>query len=209
LKLLVLGALCLQTACVPLAHHGPWVRDGLSGDLLTGAALLRDEAGSDVDFALGVDAALRYGIVPGDSSWPAVAFGLQVPVLPFLVSAGQVDASALELVTGDVYVSALQTSGLTTSIGFSGSLYHKVPYVQVGSRAIDDGSWYTTQAFLISDNDFQMWLPSFTWVDRSEDKPRTSAVTLGAGIGNENGDGRYMFMLGITLEFHRRDARVR
>ena len=209
MKRLILAVVCLQTACVPLAHHGPWVREGLSGDLLSGAALLRDDVGGDFEFALGVDVGARYGIVPSDSSSTAVSLGLQLPLLPFLIGASEANAEFAELISGDVYLTGLKTEKIVTSIGFTGSRYHRLPYIQIGSRSLDDGSWYTTQAFLISDDDFQLWLPSFTWVGRSEEKPRTSYVTLGAGLGTESGDPRYMLMLGITLEFHRRDARVR
>jgi hypothetical protein len=207
---LSLAIICLQAACAPFAHHGPWVRQGTSGDILTAGGLGLDADGSGTaPIFFGVDGALRYGIVPQDSTVPAAGLGLQVPALPFFVMLGDPEAGWVELVTGDIYVSALRTNEITTSFGFSGSFNHKLPYIQIGSKSPDPKGWYTTQALYVREDGFKMWLPSFTWVSTVEDKPRASHVTVGAGLGSDDGQGVYMFMVGITMEFHRRNARVR
>jgi hypothetical protein len=185
LKHLILAVVCLQTACVPLAHHGPWVREGLSGDLLTGAALVREQAAGDFGFALGVDVGARYGIVPADSNSTAASLGLQLPLLPFLIGASEANAEFAELISGDVYLTGLKTEKIVTSIGFTASRYHRLPYIQIGSRTLEDGSWYTTQAFLISDDDFQLWLPSFTWVGAVREE--AAHVLCHAGSGSRYG----------------------
>ena len=207
---ILLVLLCLQAACAPFAHHGPWVRQGLSGDVLTAGGVGLDDGEFDANpVFLGVDGAMRYGIVPQDSTLPAVALGLQVPVLPFLVSFGEQDAAFVELITGDVYVSALRINELTASAGFSGSFYHKLPYIQIGSRSPNPRGRYTTQALLFREDGFRMWLPSYTWVQPVENRGRTTHLTVGGGLGTDNGGSVYMFMVGITMEFHRMNARLR
>jgi hypothetical protein len=204
--------LCVVTACAPFAHHGPWVRQGISGDVLTAGGVSVDPSGGDDladGFLLGVDAALRYGVVPQDTTMPAFSVGLQAPLLPFLVFLGEVDAHFVELVTGDVYVAGPRTQTLATSMGFSGSPYHKLPYIQVGSRSPHQKGWYTTHGFLIREDGFKMWLPAFTWVTPVEERARASHITVGGGLGRDNDEMVYMLMLGITMEFYRKDARVR
>src|SRR5688500_16806360 len=209
-KHFLLAFACLQAACAPFAHHGPWVRQGISGDILTAGGIGLDaEVGSASPAFFGVDGALRYGIVPQDSAVPAAGFGLQVPARPCFVMLGDPEAGCVELVTGDVYVSALRTRSIATSFGFSGSFNHQLPYIQIGSRLPDPKGWYTTQAVYFREDGFKMWLPSFTWVSPVENKPRASHITVGAGLGSDDGQAAYMFMVGITMEFHRRAARVR
>lgn len=202
--------LCLQAACAPFAHHGPWVREGVSGDVLAVGGVTLDTGGDAFGpFALGVDGALRFGIVPADTLVPAFSLGVQVPMLPFLVMLGEQDAELMELVTGDIYATGPRTSTLATSLGFSGSAYHLLPYIQVGSRSPNPKGWYTTQALIIREDGFKMWLPSFTWVTPVEERPRATHLTVGGGLGRDNDETVYMLMLGITMEFYRRDARVR
>ena len=195
--------------CTPLVHHGPWVREGLSGDILSSGSLLASSETDGSGFLLGVDAGIRYGFVPSDSALPALGLGIQLPLLPFLITTAEADATFAQLITGDVYVSAFKSATTTTAIGLSKSVYHTMPYIQIGSRDLVKGSWYTTQAFMLTDDDHMMWLPSFTWVDPSKTKPRVSHITVGGGLGREDSETRYMLTVGITMEFHRRDARVR
>ena len=206
MKRLLLAIVCLQAACAPFAHHGPWVRQGISGDILTaGGVGLDADAGNSGPIFFGVDAALRYGIVPQDSAIPAAGLGVQVPALPFFFMLGDPEAARARY----LHVSALRTNTIATSFGFSGSFNHKLPYIQIGSRSPYPKGWYTTQALYFREDGFKMWIPSFTWVSPVENKPRASHVTVGAGLGSDDGQGVYMFMVGITMEFHRRDARVR
>jgi hypothetical protein len=197
----------LMSGCAPVVHHGPWVREGVSGNVLGAGAVLVDQG--DPGFLLSIDGAVRYGFVPADTSAPALALGVQLPVLPVLLFSGD-DVPLARLLTGDGYVTALRTSKLTSSIGFSGSLYHQLPYIQVGSRTPDDSGWYTTQSlFFLGDSDLLMWIPSFTWVEPSASGSRTTYLTLGAGLGSENGARRTLLIVAMTLEFHRKNGRVR
>lgn len=210
MKYILVFVLCLQAACAPFAHHGPWVREGVSGDVLAVGGAALDTGGDAIGpFALGVDAALRFGVVPADTAVPAFSAGVQVPMLPFLVMLGEQDANFFELITGDVYTTGPRTNTLATSMGFSGSAYHLLPYVQIGSRSPNPKGWYTTQAFMIREDGFKMWLPAFTWITPVEERPRATHLTVGGGLGRDNGETVYMLMIGITMEFYRSNARVR
>jgi hypothetical protein len=177
----------------------------MSGGVITAAAVQIDSDPGGVLF--GVDGGMRYGFVANDTTLPGVAIGLQAPVLPFLLT----DVAEWDqLVAADVYVTAARTQSLTSTIGIAASRFYTQPYVQVGSRSPGPRSWYTTQALLVAgEDDIVMWLPSFTWVDAVANRARTTHVTLGAGVGSDSGEMRYLASIALVMEFYGRNAKVR
>lgn len=110
----------MLAGCAPFAHHGPWVRQGVSGDVLSAGGVSVAPSGGDNladGFVLGVDGALRR-----DRSSHAISSCVH---------------------------------------GFS------------------------------------------------EDRPRATHIMVGGGFGRSNDNPVYMLRFGITMEFYRKDARVR
>jgi hypothetical protein len=163
--------------------------------------------------AVGFDGSVRAGLVPADSSLPALAAGVQTSLWTLLLVAGLDNPlDAFRVATADLYITGPRNNKLTTAIGGTVGLYHFMPYVQLGSKSPVAGGWYTTQAFLVLDDDDLdggfMWLPSITFVSPSS-RPRATHFSMGGGIGRKEGRTWYLFTLAAGMEFFRAGARVR
>ena len=204
LKLALTACVLLQGACFPVMQHGPWVREGFSGSIVgSGVALLDDDGGNGG--TLGLDGGVRYGWLSADSTGPGVAVGMQVPFVPLVLLADEPNASLIELVTVDAYVTGPRTASISTALGLNKSMFHTMPYVQLGSRTFNPKGWYTTQALLfLPDHDAIVWLPSMTWLNAEGNARRSTHITVGGALGAEEG---IALAIGIVLEFHRPSAR--
>lgn len=205
-------------ACVPFVQHGPWVRSGTSGGFIVagsglkgfGDAIDSDGGSNDKSVNVGIDFAARGGYVPVDSSKTAFSAGVTLPLWTVLLAGGlDSPADALQFVSADAYFNGPRTSTHTTALGATISSHHYMPYFQFGSRTPSSKSWYTTQAFLIlPESDLFIWLPSITSVNQ-EARPRATHLNFGAGIGRSRHHSVYMVSVGVTMEFFRKDSRVR
>jgi hypothetical protein len=161
---------------------------------------------------VGFDGSLRAG--PGtDSSLPAFAAGVQTSLWTLLlVSRLDSPLDVFRVGTADLYLTGPRSDKLTSAIGGTVGLYHFMPYVQLGSKSPVDGGWYTTQAFLILNDDELdggfVWLPSITFLTASP-RPRATHFSIGGGIGRKEGATWYLFTLAAGMEFFRAGARVR
>lgn len=208
MKAVALAMVVLCSACAPLPHHGPWVRDGLQGNIMMSMGMLRGDYENEIGVA--ADGGLRVGVVPADSAVPAFAIGAQIPLLPAVFIAGEGSAEFVNLVTLDGYMTAVRPGTVSTALGISKSWYHTMPYMQVGERAASGKGWYTTQAFMFrEDKSGVMWLPSFTFVEPSRRPTRTSSVTLGGGLSTGRSEPNAMFYVALSFEFHGRDRKMR
>jgi hypothetical protein len=193
------------------------VYSGTSGGFRASAAGVGQDRSDYPGLSLTIDGALRGGYVPSDSTSPAFAAGLQSSIFALFLASGLEDpADVVRLFAADAYVSLPSSSRRANSLGVTASLWHVMPYFQVGSKDPANGGWYTTQAFLFvnaencCDVDFAdfLWLPSYTWVS-ADRRPRATHFSLGLGIGRNDGRMLYAFTAGAGMEFFRTKARVR
>lgn len=204
----------LMSACAPVTQHGPWVREGVSGGFMASGVAMGEEGSGDLPATMvGIDGSLRAGLVPADTSLPAFAAGVQMSLWTLLlVSDLDNPLDALRVASADLYVTGPRSAKLTSAIGGTVGHYHFMPYVQIGSRSPVAGGWYSTQAFLVLDDDEleggYMWLPSLTFVTKSS-RPRATHFSIGGGIGRKEGAAWYLFTLAAGMEFFRAGARVR
>lgn len=194
----VVPTLC--TACMPLVHHGPWIRDRVSADASI-SAIRADDTGGEAGFGFALDGGIRYGHIIDDSTKSGVSAGVQMP-LTAILAFGEMESPGdlLSVLSGDVYFAGSRARPYAKSAGIQFSRFHFMPYVQIGSPAPESGSWYTTQSILFGrdDSDLVMWVPSITMIEGGE-HGGASHLTFSAGWGREREETRWF--LALTVEF--------
>lgn len=212
--LLALVAGCV--ACVPAVSHGPRVSGGLSGGVTATLPLgprYNDGDWGDQPFLYGpagVD--LGYGWAAAQPDRAAYRLGVHLPAP--LVTFAQADAY--------VQVPGRWFGALDAGAGLNVSIYHVMPYLQLGRIGVAGSGWYTTQGvnFLRNTNDeYQNALYGVLWVPTLAYQWRRNKVTTHffatAGLGRKYGpcvtrcppaEERGLLSAGVALELHRRPA---